>query len=454
MRDLVFAAFLIGLMALALKRPFLFVLVYGYIDIVSPQRLSYFLLNRIPISAIAFVLAFGAWIIIDRKNDSRFTARQFLIVLLMLWCGYTTTQAAFPVEAAEKWSWVWKSLIFGIFLPLTLRTRLRIEAFALAMVLCASSIIVTGGIKTALSGGGYGVLNLMVDNNSGLYESSIISTVSIAIIPLIFWLARYGTILKPGKTMWAYAGCLSIACLLIPIGTEARTGLLCIALLVGMLLWHSKRKFLYGSAIVLAGLISIPFLPSSFTSRMDTIQNYQGDQSASTRLAVWKWTWDYVKVHPFGGGFDAYRANSFTYDTVRMEGDKGSERVVRQQVTDKGRAYHNSYFEMLGEQGYLGFLIWAAIIGLTLLKTNWIYRHYRKFAKPGEEWISPLALALQQALIIYLLGAIFVGIAYQPILFMLLGTHIGFSSYLARLRKQSSNRPIFHKVSEANLLEA
>ena len=51
MRDLFFIAFL-GLFGLmGLRRPFLLVAVYAYIDIVSPQRLSYFLLNSIPISA-------------------------------------------------------------------------------------------------------------------------------------------------------------------------------------------------------------------------------------------------------------------------------------------------------------------------------------------------------------------------------------------------------------------
>ena len=64
----------------------------------------------------------------------------------------------------------------------------------LFLTLSAAAIIIVGGIKTALSGGGYGVLNLMVDNNSGLYESSIISTVAIALIPIILWFARFGTI--------------------------------------------------------------------------------------------------------------------------------------------------------------------------------------------------------------------------------------------------------------------
>ena len=53
-------------------------------------------------------------------------------------------------------------------------------------------------------------------------------------------------------------------------------------------------------------LAAIPFLPQSFTERMETIQNHKSDQSASTRVAVWMWTWEYAKDNPMGGGF-SYR---------------------------------------------------------------------------------------------------------------------------------------------------
>ena len=39
-----------ALLLLALKRPFLFTLAYIYVDTVSPQRLSYYLLNSFPVS--------------------------------------------------------------------------------------------------------------------------------------------------------------------------------------------------------------------------------------------------------------------------------------------------------------------------------------------------------------------------------------------------------------------
>ena len=75
MRDLVFVAFLGVFFAFGFRRPFIFALVYVYIDIVSPQRLTYFLLNSVPISLIAVALAVGGWILADDKRDTRVGGR-------------------------------------------------------------------------------------------------------------------------------------------------------------------------------------------------------------------------------------------------------------------------------------------------------------------------------------------------------------------------------------------
>lgn len=442
MRDLFFLAFLGVFFLMGFRRPFLLVAVYAYIDIVSPQRLSYFLLNSIPISFIAFGAMVGAWLVMDDKKDCRFSARQALMLVLLAWCGYTTMTADFPVEALTKWNWVWKAIIAGVFLPLVLRTRLRIEAMTVFMILCASTIIINGGLKTALSGGGYGVLNLMVDNNSGLYEGSIISCVAISLIPLILWLTKHGTIFPPDWKVKAFCYCLCLACLLMPIGTEARTGLVCIVVLAGLMLMRSPRRFVYGPLMLLAALVSIPFLPASFTQRMQTIENHQGDESASTRVAVWMWTLDYIKDHPGGGGFDNYLQNSFTYVARSTVSDSGGSRLETRIVTDKGRAYHSAYFELLGEQGYFGFAVWALIHLICFIRTESIRRFYRKRDGPQEAWISPFALALQQGHIIYMIGSLFVGIAYQPFIFMMLALQIGLDTYLTRKRKTAAQEDL------------
>ena len=354
-----------------------------------------------------------------------------LMVVLLIYCGITTQNADFPLFAAAKWDWVWKALAFAIFLPLTLRTRLRIEALALFMVISAASIIIVGGIKTVLSGGGYGALNLMVSNNSGLYEGSIISTVAIAIIPLVLWLARHGTIFARDRRVLLLAYALVFACLLIPVGTQARTGLICIGVLGIMMLRSTRRRMLYIIGVSLTALVAVPLLPSAFTDRMDTIQGYQADTSAGTRLAVWAWTWDYAKDYPFGGGFDAYRQNKIRIVTTRTAGSATNSDVDTAVEYDASRAYHSAYFEMLGEQGYAGLALWLLIHFGGLVRMEILRARFR--SADDRRWLSDLANALQQGHLVYLTGLLFVGIAYQPFVYMLVGLQIGLDTYARRL---------------------
>jgi probable O-glycosylation ligase (exosortase A-associated) len=441
-RDLAFIAFLLAIFGMGFRKPFLFVLAYVYIDIVSPQRLTYLLLNSVPISLIAAALAAGGWAMFGDKKDVRVAPRQFLILLLLIYCGITTLHADFPLSALDKWSWAGKSLAFAAFLPLTLRTKLRIESLLLFMVLSASSIIIVGGIKTLFSGGGYGELNLMVTNNSGLYEGSIISTVAISLIPIILWFTRHGTIYKPDWRVRLFCYALIFACLLIPVGTQARTGLLCIGLLAVLLLRETKRRVLYLGGLALATAVAVPMLPQSFTERMSTIDSYKADASASTRIQVWKWTIDYAKDHPFGGGFNAYLQNHIRYDTVAVI-DHGDQAVVDKTLqVDSARAYHSSYFEMLGEQGWPGLALWLAINLGGLIRMEVLRRRYRRSTDEQDAWIAPLAGALQNGHLIYLLGGAFVGIAYQPFLFYVVGAQIGLDTDLGRRRREQAWRPI------------
>jgi hypothetical protein len=98
---------------------------------------------------------------------------------------------------------------------------------------------------------------------------------------------------------------------------------------------------------------------------------------------------------------------------------------------------------MLGEQGYPGFILWALIHIVSLVSTRRLYRLHKGRDDPEHRWIAPLALALGRGHLIYLLGACFIGIAYQPFVFMLLALQIGLSSYVARRRREEMAAPIF-----------
>ncbi|GAB7555336.1 hypothetical protein NRB_48530 [Novosphingobium sp. 11B] len=433
MLNLALTGFFAAMMLLGFKRPFLWVLCYLYVDIVAPQIISWGFLTRLPISLIAFSAAFLGWLVFDDKRDSRFSWRQGLIGLLLLYCAITTFTADYPEEALTKWSWVWKALVFALFLPLTLRTRLRIEAVALAMVLSASALIIDGGLKTAMGGGGYGSLIIFVENNTGLYEGSIISCVAIALIPVAVWLARYGTIFPPDWKVWLFTGALIFACSLIPIGTQARTGLVCLAILFGLYLRTAKNRVLISAGMALALVVVVPFLPQSYMQRMNTIEDHKSDQSASTRIGVWKWTLGYVKDHPMGGGFEVYLSSKVAYDTVSSQTTGSNVTITRTPVVETGRAFHSSYFEMLGEQGIPGFALWLLLQLSGVVQMEMIRRRWKNRKEPDEAWAAPLAVALQLAQVVYMIGSLFVGIAFQPFILMLIGLQCGLWSYLKRI---------------------
>lgn len=432
MLDLALFLTVMGMFALGLRQPFIWVLAYIYIDILSPQKMGWNLTQLLPISLIAFVLAFAGWLMSDAKQNARFTFRQGILVALLLWCLITLQWSAFPESAAEKWSWVWKALVFGIFLPFTLTTRLRIESAMLIMVLTAGAIIISGSMKTLLGGGGYDSLRLFVDENSNLYESSTLATASVAIIPLILWFTKHGTIFPPDWRVKLFSALLIFSCLLIPVGTEARTGLICVAVLGVLLLRDVKRRMTYLAGIGAMALVAVPLLPSSFSERMGTLKAVDSDQSASTRVQVWEWTIDYAKEHPFGGGFDAYRANSFTYRMPVRKVEGNSVTIEYREITEKARAYHSAIFEMLGEQGWPGLIMWLSLHGLGLYHMERVRRRFRGRTGADENWQAPLATALQAANIIYLVGATFQGIAYQPFFLLIVGLQIGLSNWCLR----------------------
>jgi probable O-glycosylation ligase (exosortase A-associated) len=236
-------------------------------------------------------------------------------------------------------------------------------------------------------------------------------------------------------SLFCYA--LVFACLLLPVGTQARTGLVCIAVLAVLSLRAVRHRMLYVGGAALLALVAVPFLPDSYTSRMETIRDHRADQSASTRVAVWAWTWDYAKDNPFGGGFEAYRQNEVRVEKAASDGGAAAAPTTYE---EKSRAYHSSYFEMLGEQGYPGLALFLALHISGLIGMERLRRRYAKTRRGEEQWIAPLATALQHGHVIYLVGSLFVGIAFQPFIYMMIALQIGLATYVRRREQQTSWR--------------
>jgi O-antigen ligase len=139
--------------------------------------------------------------------------------------------------------------------------------------------------------------------------------------------------------------------------------------------------------------------------------------------------------------------------TRKLEGEPPNQRLVYAEVTDRGRAYHSSYFEMLGEQGWPGLILWVWLQALGLWHMERLRWRFRKSEDGEGSWQWGLATALQQAQIVYLVGALFVGIAYQPFIFMLVGLQCGLWSYVKRTTPVDAG-PRFRRTAQSEIAAA
>jgi O-antigen ligase len=164
-------------------------------------------------------------------------------------------------------------------------------------------------------------------------------------------------------------------------------------------------------------------------------------------IAVWWDTIEYVKQNPMGGGFEAYLGNELRYKTRQAVQTGDTVTIEYVEVVDKARAYHSAYFEVLGEQGWLGLALWLAIQIIGLVQLELIRWRLRKSSDPVDRANASLANALQIGHVVYLVGSLFVGIAYQPFIFMLVGIEIGL--VLAVKRRAAPPEPARHAVRKS-----
>lgn len=443
MRDIAIALFVLVLVVVAFTRPWLATITYLYADLLQPQRLSYYLFQGVPLNLILGIVAV-VFFIFDRKKNLRFNVVQGLILTFVIWFTFTSTQAVIQdAQVWTKWDPAWKGLLFGgVFLPFVLSTRRRIETAVSFFVICVSLVTISAGLKTAAGGGGYGNLSMIVDVNKGLYESSTISTVAIAMIPLAIYLYFHSPLV--GRTRLTMIGLIgTIACaILTVIGTEARTGLVCMALLAIMLWWSSRQRLAILVGAVAASILALPLLPATFIDRMETITRPTEDSSANTRLVVWSWAFDFVQDHPLGGGFRVSRLTEVDFKLPIR--NKDGIITGYKKVDQQARAFHSAYIEVMAEHGWPGLALYISIIGGTLLQLNLVRRRHRK-DPPDKAWLPALAQGLFRAIAVYAIGGVFVGIAFQTTLYVLIGISVAFcqlAATYAAAEKRAQRKPV------------
>jgi O-antigen ligase len=143
---------------------------------------------------------------------------------------------------------------------------------------------------------------------------------------------------------------------------------------------------------------------------------------------VWNWTLGYVALHPEGGGFEAYRINRIL--VPRQPSDPQADDSPPGYKFQAGRAFHSSYFEVLGEHGWLGLALFMGLILSTLSNLRQTKRQCRNV--PQLTWAVELAFALQTSLIVLMVCGAFIGIAFQPLFYYIFAIALSLREYAYR----------------------
>jgi probable O-glycosylation ligase (exosortase A-associated) len=410
-------------LGLSFNAPFVATLGYVWVDTFQPQYSATIVLNLIPVAMVMGAAAFGTYLLTDRRSAPPLSLETILQVVFAVWVTLTSMWAAVPDQAWGKWDWAFKTIIFAAFIPYVIRSRVQIEAFAQVYLFSLAANIIPFGAKTMISGGGYGVNLGLQSGNTGMSESGLLATVCLMSVPLTLYLSKHQQLLPRLKILpLAYWG-LAVLAIVTAIGTYERSALLGLIVMYIYVWVGSRQKFVIGLAGVVGACLLMFATSSAWNARVSTITTYESENSAYNRVLVWKWTLGYVSEHPLGGGFMSY-----LIDHIETSGggyDAGS--------TMFGVAFHSIYFEVLGEHGYPGLVLFLMIAGLAFVRLRAISRWAR--TDPELEWIGALSHALQSGLAVFMTTGAFLGMAFQPMFWYFIAMSIALNAYRFRVER-------------------
>jgi len=157
------------------------------------------------------------------------------------------------------------------------------------------------------------------------------------------------------------------------------------------------RRRIYG-LMILAALGAYKLTDGYFWERMQTVlrpTEYGEDSTIQARLELWHAAWLMFKDYPMGVGVGQYKFVIEQYDTGEFTHAFGLPR----------RVTHNTYLLCASELGFHGFIVFVALMGLSLLKVRRCVKLARDSDDPRETRLFAYGCLL--AMVIYMTASAF-----------------------------------------------
>ena len=400
MRDLLVLAIIIAGVPISVMRPFIGILYWSWVSYMNPHRLTWGIAYNFPAAQ-----AIGAGTLIGflfTKDRSRLPMERETILLLLLWVlfGITTIFAIVPEHAWPQFEQISKILLMTFVTMMLVNTHRRLRLFLLVITLSVGFFGFKGGIFSLRTGGAdrvYGPPGSFLEDNNDLALATVM------VLPILFYLARD----ESKKWLRYLLRVTGLLCIVSVVCTYSRGGFVGLAAIAAASLVKSKKKVLAVMLVAVVIVVGVAVVPEQWFDRMQTIGDVE-EGSAAGRINAWHFAWNLaIAQMPLGGGFETFTPDLF----LRYAPDPTNF-----------HAAHSIYFEMLGDQGFVGLLLFLTLLLSTLASLQGLSRRYR--GSPSNGWIADYADMLQICLVGYMASGAFLGRAYFDLSYHLIAAAI------------------------------
>jgi probable O-glycosylation ligase (exosortase A-associated) len=414
MRDVALTLLIVGSLPFITISPYLGVMVFNWLSLMSPNRLAYSFAVDAPFAMVVGVVTILAWLASREPKRYPMTALGWLMILWGLWITITTATAISPEFALVKWANTMKTLLIAALVLMLSTNRARITAMVWVCALSVGFYGLKGGVWWILHGGTWPVVG---PEATQMADGNQLALALCMILPLVFYLYH---VVEQRLIRWGFlaAGFLTVIAIF---GTYSRGGLIALTIVGGFLLWKSRHRFMFALIAAVIFFTAAPFVPEKWIDRMTTIETYNEDNSANLRFEWWQMARRIARDLPItGGGFSVFM-NPEVYPRYYPD-------------ADHPRDVHSIYFEVLGEHGYVGLGIFLALLAaafLTASKTIFMARRHKEL-----RWAADLARMCQVSLAGYATAGAFLTLATSHEYYQIVGLIGALEVYVRQVVKR------------------
>lgn len=415
MRDLLVFGAIFLFVPMAISNAFVAYLLWGWAGLISLNSYVYGFMGVVPLVQVFALLTMGA--LLMRSGGDKFERieinRTSVLMMLFVVHGLFVALFAYPGLGRnwELWGNLAKTVLFCLLMPVFVTSRYRIHAVVVMIALATSFHGALDGLKFIASGGAHNARGIAKfgDNNH-------FAMVLLMALPLLYYLFQVSA---RKLTKLGFAVMLPLISFAV-VATASRGALIGLCVIVFWILMKSRQRLIGIVLVAISAAVVVQLAPESWSQRMETIGSAKEDDSLLGRFGAWKVSSAIAVAHPFvGGGFRAVQSSEVWNEF--KEAPNLLPFIEIPPASMSGVAAHSIWFEVMGDMGFVGILLFMALVANGFLTLREIHRMVRKRG-PRLRWASDLADMLGAALLAFVVTGSLLSAAYfeLPYIFMML----------------------------------